>query len=322
MAQPAAERDYPLPPTGWQSRFALGELRNLSGKIIFSAKIGSLYRISELDLDGRRIWMLVDGPGNNYSPSWSPNGAHFAFVSDRTGRPALYVADWDGANQRELKAELTGIGAPSWSSDGRKLFVAADGKKGTDSAVTIYAVSVENGAVSTIVSAPGKSTTPNASYMGRYLAYSTNRYWPGWDICAVSSPNGKESCYLTGNSNYYFPHWAPVSDLFAYSVKDGDRSAIGIYNLATKTREYESDMTGDELETAWSKDEKVLAFTANNGVQDNFNIYYLDRPTQKVYPLVTSPYSVKGLGWNHFKTRELESKRLRELSASSGSPSK
>ncbi len=312
------ERDYPLPPTGWLSRFALGELRNLSGKIIFSAKVGSLNRIAELDLDGRRVWMLVEGPGNNINPSWAPDGEHFAFVSDRSGSPSIFIADWDGAGQREIKTDLTGLGAPTWSSDGRKLFVAADGKKGSDSAVSIYAVNVENGSVSTIMSAPGKSTTPSSSVMGKYLAFSTNRYWPGWDICSVSSPNGKESCYLSGNSNFYLPRWAPNSELFAYAVKDGDRSAVGIYNLATKTREYETDMNGDELEATWSKNEAALAFTANNGVPDSFNLYYVDRPTQKIYPLLSSPYSIKGISWSHHRTRELETKRIKSMSATSG----
>lgn len=311
----AEGREYPLPPTGWKERFALGELRNLSGKLIFSAKIGSLERIAELDLDGRRVWMLVDGPGNNINPAWSPAGDQFAFVSDRNGSKQLFLSSWDGTKQRPIRTDLTGIGSPAWSSDGRKLFVAADGKRGSDTAVAIYAVNVENGMTSQIVSAPGKSITPDSSVKGRYLAFSTNRYWPGWDICSISSPNGKESCFLTGNSNFYYPRWAPKSELLAYTVRDNERSAIGIYNVATRVREYETD-TGSAGEAAWSKDEKVLAFTSKSGASSVYNIYYVDREAPKVYPLLSSPYSVSSISWNYHKTRELEAEQIRALSDS------
>src|ERR1700752_2010269 len=56
-------------------------------------------------------------------PVWSPDGSHVAFFSDarKKDQPALYVADANGANVRQLNA-LGGLPQGlQWSPDGRHL---------------------------------------------------------------------------------------------------------------------------------------------------------------------------------------------------------
>jgi Tol biopolymer transport system component len=77
---------------------------------------------------GGDVWTIAaDGKGarillrGGYSPSWSPDGARLAFVSNRSGDEEIYVAKADGTGVTRL-TRLPGPDlSPAWSSDGRKL---------------------------------------------------------------------------------------------------------------------------------------------------------------------------------------------------------
>jgi TolB protein len=52
--------------------------------------------------------------GNNEEPSWSADGLHIVFTSNRTGTYELYTMNWDGSRERKLTDGLT-ANAPDWS---------------------------------------------------------------------------------------------------------------------------------------------------------------------------------------------------------------
>jgi len=70
---------------------------------------------------------VTAGDGNNWGPSWSPDGHLLAFYSDRGGRPRVWL--WDRASGRtRVAADVTtrtryGFEAPQWTPDSQKLIV-------------------------------------------------------------------------------------------------------------------------------------------------------------------------------------------------------
>jgi len=75
---------------------------------------GSLHRMEELR-------KLVPSSRFQGKPSFSPDGAKLAFVSNRGGRDELWVCDRDGSNPRRLTSGSYIATEPFWSPDGTRI---------------------------------------------------------------------------------------------------------------------------------------------------------------------------------------------------------
>ena len=64
---------------------------------------------------------LTRAKKSSTSPSWSPDGAWVAFVSDRTDKRQLYLISPKGGEARVLTNVDEGVGAFEWSPDGRRI---------------------------------------------------------------------------------------------------------------------------------------------------------------------------------------------------------
>lgn len=72
---------------------------------------------------------LTDGSSNSFQPSWSPDGSEIAFVSDRSGKNAIWLARLQNPEDRFV--EILGstdanFTYPVWSPDGTQLAASRD----------------------------------------------------------------------------------------------------------------------------------------------------------------------------------------------------
>jgi Tol biopolymer transport system component len=86
--------------------------------------------IFEANPDGSELKRLTDAPGYDAEGSYSPDGTHIVFCSNRDGNLELYIMDVDGKNVRQLThAPGCYNGGPFFSPDGKKVIFRSDRKK-------------------------------------------------------------------------------------------------------------------------------------------------------------------------------------------------
>ena len=90
-----------------------------------------------------------------WSPQWSPNGAHIAFMGDDGASKDVYRVDPNGKNLVNLTADWPHLsGDPAWSPDGSKIVFASGG----DGTINLY-----------VVDRAGKKITALTEVQGQYV---------------------------------------------------------------------------------------------------------------------------------------------------------
>jgi TolB protein len=85
-----------------------------------SARDGNA-EVYAMDTDGGNPRRLTRNPGDDWNPSWSPDGEHIAFASERGANFDIYVMDADGNNPQRLTKNPSSDWNPSWSPDGEHI---------------------------------------------------------------------------------------------------------------------------------------------------------------------------------------------------------
>lgn len=107
------------------------------------AIIDAAYRSMGCDLwqygiAGTSTEQLTKGQGNNWSPSWSRDGSRVAYVSDRTGKPQLWVRDMSTGESRQIGdvrlRQWLGYEVPMWLADDVSVLVKLRPETAVDSA--------------------------------------------------------------------------------------------------------------------------------------------------------------------------------------------
>jgi TolB protein len=82
--------------------------------IAYTQRTGA-HEIWVVDADGSNARRLTNGGGDNQSPTWSPNGRHIAFQSNRQGRWQIFAMLADGSGQEAITKNAADSTSPSWS---------------------------------------------------------------------------------------------------------------------------------------------------------------------------------------------------------------
>lgn len=85
-------------------------------------------RVSNLwiiDADGKEDRGLTTGAFSDSSPRWSPDGSRIAYISDRDGKPQIYVRWMDTGQTAKLTSLQNPPSGIAWSPDGRLLSFAS-----------------------------------------------------------------------------------------------------------------------------------------------------------------------------------------------------
>ncbi|MCX5858325.1 MAG: hypothetical protein NT056_00270 [Proteobacteria bacterium] len=85
-----------------------------------------------LDLSSRNLERLTSDPGDDISPTWSPDGKEIIFSSSRNGKYNLYAYSPSGKNLRQVTNLEAGAFAPAVSPDGKEIIFSGYQASGFD----------------------------------------------------------------------------------------------------------------------------------------------------------------------------------------------
>ncbi len=284
------------------SPFKIDPNLKLSGRLAFVAEEDKQSRIYILDLDAKQVRPFVTTNLVASYPSWSPDGTKLAFSSEVGGQREIYTANWDGSELARLTFSSKPADHPTWSPSGKSVLYY--------SGSNLFEASVDGGPPVKLTKFTGQNTTPAYAPDGTQISYSTNRFWPGWDICIFDLTNKKERCPMKAADSHCRAAWSPNGSSLAYSIGSGGEIDLELLKLATGERTTLTRLPGREYDAGWSPSGGELALAAEEGRTDIFNIYLLTINTKQVKRIVESPLSLRYLSWTAATTLQLESKRL------------
>jgi Tol biopolymer transport system component len=165
--------------------------------------------------------LIVDHPASDRLPVWSPIESQLAFVSDRSGRSAIYVTDLNcadcGEDARHI-ADLSMIStAMAWSPDGQMLAYTS-APRGVGSSIYLADLSCADcpPRIHLISQPEHVDSVPSWSPDGRTLAF-VSRFMNVGDIavmdiaCATTEEGcaGQRRLLTQTNANVWSPVWRP-----------------------------------------------------------------------------------------------------------------
>ena len=93
--------------------------------------------------DGWNVRRLTNNRALDWAPSWSPDGEHIAFTSDRDGNFEIYIMRVDGGGQRNLTRHRADDWYPSWSPFSDRIAFGSDRGRNHD----VYVMDLDGGNV-------------------------------------------------------------------------------------------------------------------------------------------------------------------------------
>jgi TolB protein len=141
--------------------------------------------------------------GIDTSPSWSPNGYEIVFMSDRSGKPMLYIMDRDGANVRRITYDQEYYGSPAWSPKGDRIACSVMDEGNNFS---IWSIGADGNDPRKLTSGGGSNESPTWSPDSRHIAYMSTR--TGSSEIWVMRADGTEPRRLSFTGGNSMPSWS------------------------------------------------------------------------------------------------------------------
>jgi eukaryotic-like serine/threonine-protein kinase len=152
----------------------------------------NIYRVA-LQPDGtihEAAQALISSSRRDDSASYSPDGSHIAFVSNRTGPLEIWVSTADGKDPVQLTdaPDWAEVGDPQWSPDSSR--IAYHARPTADSALQVFMVSASGGTPQPLTSGSASDARPTWSRDGSWVYFASDRGDGVSNIWKVASSGG------------------------------------------------------------------------------------------------------------------------------------
>jgi dipeptidyl aminopeptidase/acylaminoacyl peptidase len=257
-----------------------------------------LYVLSSVDASkgSRRteIWWIgrqggnptraIAGEANNSQPKWAPGGERFAFVSDRSGRPQLWIQRLGQAPLPEpVPTGDSPIESYQWSGDGQQiafLSLKSDRADRGDAAarVALSIVDIDTGRVRELTTESSTVTDFSWAPSGSEIAIAhqpsvrpIDDFNSDIDVIDIKTGVVRPLVHRPGKDAQ--PRWSPDGRLIAFISRNGERGEFGAEDVFVVPAQGgdAQDITPTVGERnygfyGWSADSREVLFRVRQGV--------------------------------------------------------
>jgi len=187
-------------------------------RIVFASDRDGNTEIYIMDPYNGSAQRLTYDSAQDTDPVWSPDRGQIAFVSNRSGRYAVYLMAADGSGVRPVTPDDGSYyDSPAWSPDGRVLAVVSD-RSGSLDIHTIQLTTLE---IRPLTSDPPDDYDPAWSPDGRSLAFASFRDGVS-AVYVISSGGGMpRPLIVRKDADVSAPAWSPDGQSLAYVATYG-----------------------------------------------------------------------------------------------------
>jgi len=193
----------------------------------------------------------------------------YMFWEEESGTWEIYLMASDGSNRTPLTKNEVNDTWPSWSYDGRLVFVSErDGNR------EIYLMNADGSKQVNLSQNPAPDSSPSFSPDGRRIVFSSRRDG-NWEIYIMDADGSQQARVTRNEEPDYAPVWSPDGTKIAFvSERDGNKE---IYVMDTTDDWEETRLTSNEAtdtSPAWSPDGTRIAFESYR--DDDMEIYIMN----------------------------------------------
>lgn len=238
-----------------------GDKSVFATRIAYVTRAGSRYNLWVADSDGENAQSALASPEPIISPSWSPNGAHLAYVSFESRKPVIYSHE-PATGRRRLLANFRGSNsAPAWTADGRQIVATLSRDGGSQ----IYAMDAPGGSEPRrLTQSSSIDTEPTCSADGRWIYFVSDRGGSPQIYRMPTVGGGVERVTFNGSYNIS-PALSPDGKFMAFISRVGGAYKLHLMDLSAGSITALTDTSADESPSFSPNSRLILYATQQQG---------------------------------------------------------
>jgi len=243
----------------------------------------SHYDVIEIPVDGGAPVARTTNASDDSDPVWSPSGRQYAYVTNRTGRPEVWLSDVEGAVEipvvarRNFQGDSFLISRPAVSPDAQRIVFQRIDAEGS----FLWTVPMAGGqAVPTVYRSPAiayadaPAWSPNGEWLG--FLYLSPQVRGSWMLGKTRPGPGEPVVELRRDVNFLTsPQWSPDGRWITAGLQDG------LYAVSPDTPEQRVISRDPWLVHTWSRDSRSI-FAMRQSDDNRLQLASIDVTTQAV----------------------------------------